>query len=237
MSTTTTPSSTVTGTTPVSIASSSSAAAAGGSVINVSSLVSQLVAATQAPQQALITNQTQAVTTQISSLGTLKSALSTFQSSLGALDAPTAFNAQAATSSNSTVFTATVGSGAPVGTYNVTVSALAQAQQLLSKPFTGDNGTTAIGTGTLQLSLGATNFNVDIGSGDDTLDGIAAAINSASGNPGITATILQGTDGAQLLLSSTQSGAANTIQVSETDAGNALAALTYSSTAGTNYTQ
>jgi len=224
-----------TGTAPVSIASSSSAAAAGGSVINVSSLVSQLVAATQAPQQALITTQTQAVTTQISSLGTLKSALSTFQSSLSALDAPSAFNAQAATSSNTTVFTATVGSGAPVGTYNVTVSALAQAQQLLSKSSFGD-GTTTIGTGTLQVSLGGTNFNVAITSGNDSLDGIAAAINSASGNPGITATVLQGSSGAQLLLSSTQSGATNTIQVSETDAGNALAALTYSSTATTNYT-
>jgi flagellar hook-associated protein 2 len=224
-----------TGTGPVSIASSSSAAAAGGSVINVSSLVSQLVAATQAPQQALITTQTQAVTTQISSLGTLKSALSTFQSSLSALDAPSSFDAQASNSSNSTVFTATVGSGAPVGTYNVTVSTLALAQQLLSKPFTGNDGTTAIGTGTLQLGLGANNFNVNITSGDDTLDGIAAAINSATGNPGITATVLQGTNGAQLLLSSTQTGAANTIQVSETDSGGALAALTYSTAAPANY--
>src|SRR3984885_668603 len=174
----------------VCTASNSSAQAAGGSVIDVSSLVSQLVAATQAPQQALITNQTQAVTTQISALGTLKSALSTFQSSLSALDAPTAFNAQAATSSNTTVFSATVGSSAPVGTYNVTVSALAQAQQLLSKPFTGD-GSAAIGTGTLQVSLGGTSFNVDIGSGNDSLSGIAAAINSASGNPGVTATVIQ----------------------------------------------
>ena len=223
-----------TGTGPVSIASSSSAAAAGGSVINVSSLVSQLVAATQAPQQALITNQTQAVTTQISALGTLKSALSTFQSSLSALDAPSAFDTQAATSSNPTVFTATVSSGAPVGTYNVTVSALAQAQQLLSTATFGD-GTAAIGTGTLQLSLGGTSFNVNIGSGNDSLVGIAATINAASGNPGITATVLQGSSGAQLLLSSTQTGLANTIQVSETDSGNALAALTYSSTATANY--
>ena len=50
----------------VSIASNSSADAAGGSVIDVSSLVSQLVAATAAPQQALISNQTQAVSTQAS---------------------------------------------------------------------------------------------------------------------------------------------------------------------------
>jgi flagellar hook-associated protein 2 len=230
----TTSSTNSTGAAPVSIASSSSAAAAGGSVINVSSLVSQLVAATQAPQEALINAQTQTVTTQISALGTLKSALSTFQSSLSALDTPSAFNTQAANTGNSSVFTATVGSGAPVGTYNVTVALLAQAQQLLSKPLAA-NGSAAVGTGTLQLSLGGTSFNVAVTGSNDSLDGIAAAINSASGNPGITATVLQGTNGAQLLLSSTQSGAANTIQVTETDSGNALAALAYNSTATTTY--
>ncbi len=222
------------GTSPVSIASSSSAGAAGGSVINVSSLVSQLVAATQGPQQALITNQTEAVTSQISSLGTLKSALSTFQSSLSALDRPSAFNAQTAGSSNSDAVTATATSNAPVGTYNVSVTALAQAQQLLSNAFTG-TGSTAIGTGTLQLSLGGTNFNVTVSSGNDTLSGIAAAINSATGNPGITATVVQGTDGAHLLLSSSQTGASNTIQVSETDSGGALSALVYSDTDQSNY--
>ena len=207
---------------PVSVASSTSAGAAGGSVINVSSLVSQLVTATQAPQQNLINNQTQAVTTQISALGTLKSALATFQSSLSTLDTPSAFNTETATTA-STAFTATVKSGAPVGTYNVAVSQLASAQQLLSGPFTGST----VGTGTLQVSLGGTNFNVTIGSGQDTLNGIAAAINSASGNPGVTATVLQGTDGAHLLLTSSQTGAANTIGVSETDSGTGLSALTY----------
>jgi len=223
---------------PVSVASSTSAGAAGGSVINVSSLVSQLVTATQAPQQNLINNQTQAVTTQISALGTLKSALATFQSSLSTLDTPSAFNTETATTA-STAFTATVKSGAPVGTYNVAVSQLASAQQLLSGPFTGST----VGTGTLQVSLGGTNFNVTIGSGQDTLNGIAAAINSASGNPGVTATVLQGTDGAHLLLTSSQTGAANTIGVSETDSGTGLSALTYnianadSNGNTTNYTQ
>jgi flagellar hook-associated protein 2 len=223
---------------PVSVASSTSAGAAGGSVINVSSLVSQLVTATETPQQNLINNQTQAVTTQISALGTLKSALATFQSSLSALDTPNAFNTETATTA-STAFTATVKSGAPVGTYNVTVSQLASAQQLLSGKFTGST----VGTGTLQISLGSTNFSVTIGSGQDTLNGIAAAINSASGNPGVSATVLQGTDGPHLLLTSSQTGAANTIGVSETDSGTALSALTYnianadSNGNTTNYTQ
>jgi flagellar hook-associated protein 2 len=215
----------------VTVASNSSAGAAGGSVINVSNLVSALVAATQGPRQALIDNQTQQVTTQISALGTLKGALSTFQSSLNALDSAGAFQVETASSSVPTVFTATASSGAPSGTYNVTVSARASAQQLLSKPL----GTP--GTGTLSLSLGGTSFSVTIDASNNTPAGIAAAINSAGGNPGLTATVLQGSDGAHLLLSSSQTGAANIIQVSETDGGNALAALTYGTGNTANYTQ
>ncbi len=220
----------------VSIAGSSSSQAAGGSVIDVSSLVSQLVAATRAPQDAQISAQTQAVTTQISAIGTLKSALSTFQSSLGVLDTPSAFDAQIASSTDQTAFTATASSGAAAGTYNVTISALAQSQQLLSKPFVGGDAAT-VGTGTLSVTLGGTSFNVTIDASDNTLAGVAAAINSAAGNPGVAATVLQGTDGAHLVLSSSLTGAANTIQVSETDGGNGLAALTYTAGNAGNYTQ
>lgn len=220
--------------TPVSIASTSSAGAAGGSVIDVSSLVSQLVAATQAPQESLINSQTQAVTAQISALGTLKSGLSTFQSSLTALATPSAFQLETANSSDATAFTATASSGAPAGTYNVSVSQLAQAQQLLSGAVTDSD---AVGTGTLSLSLGGTSFSVTINSSSNSLADIASAINGATGNPGIGATVLQGADGPHLLLSSSQTGAANTIQVSETDGGNGLAALTYGTGNTTNYTQ
>jgi flagellar hook-associated protein 2 len=218
---------------PVSIASTSSAGAAGGSVIDVSSLVSQLVAATQAPQESLINSQTQAVTAQISALGTLKSGLSTFQSSLTALATPGAFQVETANSSDPTAFTASASNGAPAGTYNVAVTQLAQGQQLLSSAVSDSS----LGTGTLSLSLGGTSFSVPVSAGNNTLADIAAAINGAAGNPGISATVLQGADGNHLLLSSSQSGAANTIQVSETDGGNGLAALTYSPGNTTKYTQ
>lgn len=221
----------------VSVASGSSSAAAGGSVINVSSLVSELVAAAQAPQESAITTQTEAVTTQISALGTLKSAVSTFQSSLTSLATPSAFNALTANSSDTTVFTATAGSDATTtGTYSVQVSALAQAQQLRSSAFSGGSSAT-VGTGTLSLSLGGTAFNVAVDSSNDTLAGIASAINAASGNPGITASVLSGSSGAYLVLSSSLTGAANTLQVTETDGGNALAALTYGSGNTSHYTQ
>jgi flagellar hook-associated protein 2 len=162
--------------------------------------------------------------------------LSTFQSSLSAIDTSTAFNAQLATSSNASVFTATASSGAVGGSYSVSVSQLAQAQQLVSGAF-NSSGTTPIGTGTLQLSLGGTSFTVSVDSTNNTVGGIASAINSATGNPGITATVLTGTDGDHLVLSSTQTGAANTIQVTETDGGTGLAALTYGTGNTTHYTQ
>ena len=217
----------------VTVASNSSAGAAGGSVIDVSSLVSELVAATEDPQQTLINNQTQQVTSQISSLGTLKGALSTFQSALSALDTQSAFQLETANSSDSTAFTATAASGAPTGTYNVAVTALATSQQLLSNAVSGST----IGTGTLSLSLGGTSFSVTVNSSNDTLQGLAAAINSATGNPGITATVLQGSSGSYLLLSSSQTGASNTIGVTETDGGTGLAAFTYGTGNTANYTQ
>jgi flagellar hook-associated protein 2 len=220
----------------VSVASSTSAGAAGGSVINVSSLVSQLVQATQAPQQAIITQQTQSVSTEISAVGTLKGALSQFQSALTAIDTPSAFGTLSATSSNTTAFTASAASNATLGSYSVTVSQLAQAQQLVSNAFAG-GGSSTVGTGTLQLSLGGTNFSVAITSSNDTLPGIAAAINSASGNPGIQASIITGTDGAHLALTSTLTGASNTIQVTQTGGGTSLSALTYGTGNTANYAQ
>jgi len=224
-------------TSPVSIASSSSAAAAGGSVIDVNSIVSQLVSASRAPKDAAIASKTKTVTTQISALSKLKAALSTFQDSLSAISTPTAFNLQAATSSNPAVFTATATSDAAAGSYSVSVSQLAQAQQLVSTPFVGGTGATTVGTGTLQVSLGGTTFNVTIDSTHNTLAGIASAISSAPGNPGIKAAVVTGTDGAHLILTSAQSGAVNTIKVTETDGGTGLAAITYGTGNTANYTE
>jgi flagellar hook-associated protein 2 len=222
--------------TPVSVASSSSASSAGGSVINVSSLVSQLVAATQAPQAQVLTTETQGVTAQISALGTLKGALSTFQSSLSAIDTASAFAVQTANTSDKTIFTASADASAVAGSYNVTVSNLAQAQQLVSKPIIG-GPSAVVGTGSLSLTLGTSSFTVTIDSTNNTVAGIAAAINSAGSNPGITATTITGTDGAHLVLSSSLTGASNTIQVSETDGGTAFSSLTYWSGNTTNYKQ
>ena len=101
----------------VSVASSNSAGAAGGSVINVSELVSELVSSTQAPQEAIISNQTQSVTAQISAVGTLQERALHIPVFTQRARHPEAFGTESATSSNTAAFTATAGSDAVLGTY------------------------------------------------------------------------------------------------------------------------
>lgn len=221
----------------VSVAGNSSADAAGGSVINVSQLVSELVTAQYAPQVSNIENQTSSITSEISALGTFQSALSTFQDALSSLDSPSSFNTLEAQSSNTSAFTASADSTAVGGTYSVDVKQLAQAQQLVSANAFSGGSDAAIGTGTLTLSLGAQSFDVTIDDTNDTLSGIAAAINSASGNPGVTASVLQGNSGAYLVLSSQLTGASNTVGVSSSGGDGGLAQLDYSNSDQSNYTQ
>jgi flagellar hook-associated protein 2 len=116
------------------------------------------------------------------------------------------------------------------------VTQLAQGEQLVSKPILGD-GSTSVGTGTLKVSLGALSFNVTVDSAHSSLASIASAINSATGNSGVQASVVAGTDGAHLVLSSAQTGATNTIKITETDGGTALSALTYDPSNTANYTE
>ncbi len=73
-----------------------------------------------------------------------------------------------------------------------------------------------VGSGVLNLGLGATHFNI-ITSASTTLAGLRDLINQASDNPGISASIVKvSATNSQLVLTSTKTGAANTISVAAT---------------------
>src|SRR5262249_43270841 len=149
--------------------------------------------------------QATSVGTQISALGQLKGALSTFQQALNKLHTVNDFQVHTASSGDEDVFTATTSAGAAPGVYQVTVDHIATAQQLLGAAFVGDSKTN-VGTGTLTVSLGDKSFTVTIDDAHQTLAGIRNAINTATGNPGITATLVNGVDGTHLVLTSALTG-------------------------------
>ena len=108
-----------------------------GSGLDVSSIVSQLMAIEQRPLLQLDQKEAQ-VQAEISAYGALKGALSGLQSSLGQLKEQSTFQATAASSSDDEVFTASSDTDAVDSAYDVTVNRLAQRHKLGSSEFAGD---------------------------------------------------------------------------------------------------
>ncbi|CAN7657281.1 flagellar filament capping protein FliD [Caballeronia sp. LjRoot29] len=204
----------------------------GNSSLDVSSLVTSLVNAKVAGQTATLSAQQTNDNTQLSAIGALQAALSALQAGIASLSNGTALGQFTATA-DGTGLTATTDSTASAGSYSVAVTQIASAQTLSSAAF---GSTAALGTGTMSVSIGGKSMNLAITSANNTVSGIASAINSSASNPGVTATVVTGTDGAHLVLRSTATGASNTINVSVSnvsgDAG--LSSLGVTSNVGAN---
>lgn len=211
-----------------------SSAGVTSSSIDVAGIVSSLMAVEQQPITAL--NYTiSSYQAKISALGSIQSALSSVQTASQGLNSLT-FNSFSATSSNTGAVSATASSIAKPGNYSLTVSQLAQAQNLVaagqasattaigsgaSTTLTFDFGTISGGTltngiysGASFASNGGSTKTVTIDSSNNTLSGIRDAINAA--NIGVTASIIN--DGSaspyRLVLTSNTTGAANSMKIS-----------------------
>jgi flagellar hook-associated protein 2 len=236
-------------TTPTATSAASSTAASGaaaasaaitstgiGSGLNISAIVTALTNAFGAGQQQQLTNQATALDSQVSAFGTFTSALDTLQGTLSALENPAQLAGFDAAVADKTVATASAKSDAVAGQYALAVQNLATSATLTSKAFASSGA--VVGTGTLTIAVGNSTTSINIDSTDNTLAGIAAAINSAAGNPGVSASIITATGGARLVLSGTTTGASNAITVTQTGGDGGLSALVYDPTNKvTNLTQ
>ena len=195
-----------------------------GSGLNIGAIVSSLTTSYGAAQQNQLTNRANALDSQVSAFGTFTSALDTLQGTLSALETPSTLAGFTANIADKTIATATASSAAVAGTYTLAVQNLATSATLTSAAL---STSTAIGTGTLKINVGGSSASITIDSAHATLAGIAAAINGASNNPGVSASVLTSTDGSRLVLSSTSTGAANAITVTQSGGGGGLASIAY----------
>lgn len=235
-------------TNPTNSATGSLSATGIGSGINATQLIAQLIAVDQAPINQLNTDNT-TLQSQITAYGQLSGAVSTFQIALGALTDPSAYTGLNATPSNSSVLSASAGSSASAGNYNIAVSQLATAETLVTPG--QSSATAAIGSGastTVSFQFGSTSnsgsgttFTQDaafgggsltIDSSDNSLQGIANAINAAG--VGVTASVIN--DGSsspwRLSLTSQETGANSTMKIT-VSGDSALTSLLAQDPAGT----
>ncbi len=186
-----------------------------GSGLDIEGLVSKLVAAEGQPASSRLNRKEANLQADLSAFGSLKGALSAFQTSVQGLKDVSAFQARTATSSNTDLFTVAANSSAVAGSFSIKVEQLAQSAKMRSGDFSSE--TALPGAGTLAIGLGASSFTISIAA-DTTLAGVRDAINQASDNPGIKATVIKVDSGSQLVLTSDKVGAANTISIGATDA-------------------
>jgi len=203
-----------------------------GSGIDIDSIVTALVNSERAPKEAQLSRLEKATTSRISALGSFRSVISELSSTLQSLNKLSAFQKQTVSSTNSSVLTATASSDVPVGKFSLQVQQLASSSKVALQSVTGGSAAT-FNSGSLTISAGTSSIDVDLTADNNSLLGIRDAINTAGSSQGISASIVTDASGSRLVLSSSEAGAGNDLQVVATQDGvtqgaNALTALAFS---------
>lgn len=208
-----------------------------GSGLDIEGLVTQLVAAERAPAENRILQRESRLTAQLSAFGTLQGSLNQLQSSANSLADLSTFSQRSATSSDSASIIATATASASPASLSVSVDELARSQSVASGRF--DSVENAVGEGVLTFRFGTATLtppdaepqtfdafevnadrpsaSVTIDSSNNSLQGVRDAINEA--DIGVTAAIVNDGEGFRLLLSSSDTGAANALEIQVSDTG------------------
>lgn len=160
------------------LGSSSGISIAGiSSGLNTTAIIDALLAVeTRAIKQPLLDRKS-GLQTKLSALSAFETKLNALKDKAGALDALRELLAYSATPSNEDALTATADGTAIEGTHTIVITSTAKAESEASQPYADANATT-VGTGTLQINYAGTVYDVAINSSNNTLNGVANAINS-----------------------------------------------------------
>ncbi len=159
--------------------------------MDTDSIVSALMEIERAPIDRLENDQTY-FSNRLNAFSKLNDKLKTFLEKAEAIDSATELDSAAVESSSDEFFSVTSDSKVGAGSYSVTVFELAKQQKDVSQGYS-DKTAAVFGTGSLSLTVGGVANSISIDSENNSLSGIAEAINEA--DLGVSATIINdGTD-------------------------------------------
>jgi flagellar hook-associated protein 2 len=187
-----------------------------GQGIDVASTVAQLIAGLRGPEQVWQTQQ-QVLQNQSAALTNLNSEVTALANAVNDLsDVSGTINARAVTSSDPGLVTASASTTTPTGSHTVVVNSLATTGSYYSDAVASSSTALATGTFTIQVGNGTASA-VTIDNTNNTMDGLAAAINNL--NIGVTASVVNDANGARLTIVSNASGATNDLTVTNESGG------------------
>jgi flagellar hook-associated protein 2 len=194
-------------------------------------IISQLQALQQKPITKLQTQEA-AYQVKLTAYSSLQGNLKDVKNAARNLDTSSDITSYAATSSSTSLLTASAEKTAVVGNYSVTVNSLAAVHKLTS---TGFSPTEAVGEGTIHLKMGSS-AAVDISVGSSsTISDVAKSINAA--DTGIYASVINDGTNSFLSLTGKQTGADNVINLTVTEDSPGLSRLVYDAGSTENMVQ
>jgi flagellar hook-associated protein 2 len=182
-----------------------------GAGINVQQFVQFALANQTAAITALQTQQT-GLGSQNGELATITSQLSSLSDAVAALNDPLgALNSEIATSSNSSILNASASGGATPGAHTISIANLATTSSFYTDAVASSSAPLATGD-TIAISVGGTPAtSITIDSTNNTLDQLAASINSKTS--AVRASVINDANGARIALVSATSGNPGSISV------------------------
>ncbi|GMQ47218.1 flagellar filament capping protein FliD [Vibrio sp. 10N] len=192
--------------------------------MDINSMVSKIVDAERIPKQQRIDFERAKIDTSISAYGRLRESLDTMKNLMANFRQEKAFALRSVNSTEENIVTATATTDAIAGKYAVDVLQLAQSHKIASDVIPDD---TRFGPGKLQISLGDEQFDLSLRKNSRLTD-VVRAINGASDNPGVRASIIKDRNGPRLIVASDQSGAEKALTIGvEAEPGNDLFRFEY----------
>ncbi len=187
-----------------------------GSGVLTSDLIDKLVAAEREPTEKRLDFKEEEITAELSLFGQIQSAVTDLRLPSRSLADPNLFQSLTA-ESGSSAFSASATSEASTGSYSLEVTNLAKSHSLSTAEFS-DSDITTIGTGTLTFTINDVSTDITIDSSNNTLNGIANAINETE-DLGASASVINTGSGYKLVITSSETGLDNAIDISVTDTG------------------
>jgi len=188
----------------------------GASTFNVKNMATILAKADVSALQANLDARQQRHDSLLGGYDLLKKAFDGFKTQIQDLTKLDSFKKMSVTSSDQAVVSAQIKGNALPGIYNVEVKTIATAQTLATSN-TFNSLTSVVGTGNLTINVGGVAHTIAINNTNNTLAGIQQAIQAA--NIGVSATTVNTGSGYKLMLTSSQTGANNQIQISVANDG------------------
>jgi flagellar hook-associated protein 2 len=181
--------------------------------LDTESIISQLVASASVPKQLMATKQAE-LSDRKDAYTELTSRLKDLQSALTDIDTATEFRSVSGSSSNESVATATVDGDGVVGTYNLSVTSLADSDMYVSQDvFANSTDSVSAVAGTYSVTYAGTQTDISVAAGT-SLEDLVTAINDQVS--GVTAYLMDTGSGQKLVVSGNDTGADNTISINST---------------------